>query len=670
MKKVLVLFLVCFTMIYAQNESMKLKLPAIFSDNMVLQQKTDAAVWGTAEANQKITVKGSWGKSVTVKSKEDGSWLAKIKTPKAGGPFELAVTSGNEKIEYKNVLIGEVWLCSGQSNMEMPLAGWPPQDTIYTAANEIPAANYPNLRLFTVTRAISIVPEKDCKGKWSECTPENAASFSATAFFFGKKLMKDLNIPIGLIHSSWGGTPAEAWTSGKDLSVIPEYKELIEKFVGSKDELEKLLTWLENCPQIDLTKNDDENIWRDVELSDKECFAINYDDSKWLDVNMPGNFDKIGLNTFDGVIWYRKQVEIPETWLNKDLIIALGPIDDMDATYINGVKVGGFEKEGFWQVERNHVIPAELVKDKKLTIAVRVIDNQGGGGFNGTAEKFRLHLKGANESISIAGAWKYLPVSEYRNGKLYVFNAATLEYLNRPKLTGEISAYVPTTLYNAMISPLIPFNLRGAIWYQGESNTGQPELYKKIFPMMINNWRNDWKNQFSFYFTQIAPYRYGEGTNSQLLREAQFQSMSVAKTGMAVTLDIGNVDNIHPGNKKDVGERLALWALAKDYGKKISYSGPIYKTAKLVNGEMHLTFDHSNNMQIKMRNGKTNFQIAGDDKVFKDANVIVRANKLVVFSSDVKEPKAVRYCWSDIDEATLFNQSGLPASSFRTDDWK
>lgn len=670
MKKAVILFLLCITLINAQSESMKLKLPAIFSDNMVLQQKTEAAVWGTAEANQKITVKGSWGKSAAVKSKEDGSWIANIKTPKAGGPFVLTVSSGNEKIEYKNVLIGEVWLCSGQSNMEMPLAGWPPQDTIHGATKEIPAANYPNLRLFTVTRATSVVPEKDCKGKWSECTPENASSFSATAFFFGKKLMKELNIPIGLIHSSWGGTPVEAWISGKDLSAIPEYKALLDKFAGSKGELEKLLAWLENCPQIDLTKIDDENIWRDVDLKDKECSTVTYDDSKWLDINMPGSFDKIGFNTFDGAIWYRKQVEIPESWLNKDLIVSLGPIDDMDAAYVNGVKVGGFEKPGYWQVERNHIIPAELVKEKKLTIAVRVIDNQGGGGFNGSAEKFLLHLKGTAENISIAGNWKYLPVAEYRNGKFYVFNASALEYFNRPKLTLEISAYVPTTLYNAMIYPLIPFNLRGAIWYQGESNTGRAEQYKTLFPMMINNWRIDWNNKFSFYFTQIAPYRYGEGTNSHLLREAQFQSMSVPKTGMAVTLDIGIVDNIHPGNKRDVGERLALWALAKDYGKKISYSGPIYKTAKAVNGEMHLTFAHSEGMQVKLRNGKTNFQIAGDDKEFKDANVIVRADKLVLFSPDVKEPKAVRYCWSDIEEATLFNKAGLPASSFRTDDWK
>lgn len=670
MKNVIVLSLICFSLLFAQTEMTKLKLPAIFSDNMVLQQKTDAAFWGNAEPNQKISIVTSWGKNISTKSKKDGTWLVKIKTPKAGGPFEVKVTSGSETISYKNVLIGEVWLCSGQSNMEMPLAGWPPRDTIHGATKEIPAANYPNLRLFTVTRSTSTVPEKDCTGTWSECSPENAASFSATAFFFGKKLMTELNIPIGLIHSSWGGTPVEAWTDAKNLSTIPKYKEIIDMYANAKGEYEKLVAWLAALPQIDLSQNADENKWRDVDLKDKECSAVNYDDSKWFDASMPCNYDKLGLSNFDGVIWYRKQIEIPETWLNKELVLELGPIDDMDATYVNGVKVGGFEKDGFWQVERVHVIPADLVKDKKLIIAIRVLDNQGGGGFNGTSEKFRLHLKATAENISIAGPWKYLPVAEYRNGKFYVFDAATLAYLNRPKLSIEISAYMPTTLYNAMISPLVPYNLRGAIWYQGESNTGEPELYKTVFPMMINNWRNDFKNQLSFYFTQISPFRYDAGTNSQYLREAQFQSLSVPKTGMAVTLDIGNIENIHPGNKKDVGERLAIWALAKDYGKKVVYSGPLYKSYSIQKDKIVLAFDNSNGLEIKLRDGKSNFQIAGDDKVFKDAFVNISDNKLIVSSPEVKEPKAVRYCWSDIAEGTLFNSAGLPASSFRTDDWK
>lgn len=669
MKKVFVLLLLAISTVICQTEISKLKLPAIFSDNMVLQQKNEAAVWGSAEVNQKVTVTASWGKSVSVNANSDGTWSTKIKTPKAGGPFEVIVSSGNEKIIFKNVLIGEVWLCSGQSNMEMPLAGWPPADTIHGATKEIPAANYPNLRLFTVKRAVSSAPEKDCIGNWSVCTPEMASTFSATAFFFGKKLMEELKIPIGLIHSSWGGTPAEAWTSGKDLSSLPLYKDLMEKFANSKQEYERLFSWLNQLPQINLSQ-DTSTIWGKLDFKDSECSKINYDDSKWPEINMPGSWDIIGLGNFDGTLWFRKQIEIPETWLNKDLILSLGPIDDMDATYVNGVKVGGFEEEGYWQAERNYVIPAELTKEKNLTIAVRVIDNQGGGGMYGSADKFLLHLKGTAESISIGGTWKYLPVAEYRDTKFYVYEPTNLEFANRPKVSVEVSAFSPTTLYNAMVSPLIPYNLRGAIWYQGESNTGDAEFYKKVFPIMINNWRSDWKNQFSFYYTQIAPFNYGEETSSQLLREAQLLSLSVPKTGMAVTLDIGNVDNIHPGNKKDVGERLARWALAKDYGKKVVVSGPVYKSAKVANGKMILSFDYADQLEIKLRDGKNNFVIAGDDKLFTEAIVEIKGKTLIVSSPNVKEPKAVRYCWSDITEGTLFNGVGLPASSFRTDDWK
>lgn len=670
MKKICVLLLITISTVICQTEISKLKLPAIFSDNMVLQQKNEAAVWGSAEANQKVIVKASWGKSVSVNTKSDGTWFTKIKTPKAGGPFELVVSSGNEKIIYKNVLIGEVWLCSGQSNMEMPLAGWPPADTIHGATKEIPAANYSNMRFFTVTRSISSVPEKDCDGTWTECTPENASAFSATAFFFGKKLMEELKIPIGLIHSSWGGTPVESWTSGKELSIIPQYKELIDKFANSKQEYERLHAWLNQLQQLDISQSTSDFSWAKIDLKDNECSNVDYDDSKWHEINMPSSWDGIGLANFDGALWFRKQIEIPETWLNKDLVLSLGPIDDMDVTYVNGIKVGGFEEPGFWQVERNHIIPAELVKQKILNVAVRVIDNQGGGGMYGSADKFRLHLKATDESISITGTWKYLPVAEYRTGKFFLFNPNNLEFMNRPKLSIEVSAYSPTTLYNAMISPLVPYNMRGAIWYQGESNTGDAELYKKVFPIMINNWRSDWKRQLSFYYTQIAPFRYDEGTNSQLLREAQFQSMSVPKTGMAVTMDIGTIENVHPGNKKDVGERLARWALAKDYGKKVVVSGPVYKSAKVVNGKIVLSFDYADQLEIKLRDGKNNFLIAGEDKLFTEAIVEIKGKTLIVSSPNVKEPKAVRYCWSDIAEGTLFNGSGLPSSSFRTDDWK
>ncbi len=582
----------------------------------------------------------------------------------------MKVVCGGDSIQYKNILMGEVWLCSGQSNMEMPLAGWPPSDTIFTAANEIPIANYLNLRFFTVDRATAISPEEDCKGSWSLCSPSTASTFSATAFFFGKKLMTDLNVPIGLIHSSWGGSPIEAWMGAEPLSKFPEYAEYIKGMEKFKEESEKLKVWLANLPQIDMQGKSGTNIWENLDFGDAMMSNPDFDDSKWQTTEMPSDWANFGFGNFDGVIWFRTIINIPDSWLNKDLTISLGPIDDMDVTFVNGSRVGGYETGGHWQTERNYLIPAKLVNSKSLQIAVRVLDNMQGGGMYGRGESFRIHLKDTQESISIAGKWKYLPVAEFRNSTFYLYSGNNFDFVSRPKITSEVTSNSPTTLFNAMINPIAPFKIRGAIWYQGESNTWNPDRYTELFPMMVENWRELWGDKFSFYFTQIAPYRYNKGTNSELLREAQFLSMSVPKSGMAVTLDIGNPLNIHPGNKKDVGERLALWALAKDYGKKIPYSGPVYRSHTVENGAVLISFEHSDGLILKPVAGKLNFQIAGDDKVFYEATAVVNGTNVVVSSPMVKNPVAVRYCWNDTAEATLFNGAGLPASSFRTDKWK
>lgn len=654
----------------AKVDSPGLKLPSIFSDNMVLQQNFDVAVWGSAQAGQEVNITTSWGGSVTTSANNEGKWSGKIKTPAAGGPYELKVVCGVDSIRYKNILMGEVWLCSGQSNMEMPLGGWPPNDTIFTAANQIPNANYPNLRFFTVERTTSISPEEDCKGSWSLCTPATASTFSATAFFFGKKLMTDLNVPIGLIHSSWGGSPIEAWMGAEPLSNFPEYAEYIKGMENYKEESERLKTWLAKLPQIDMNGKSGTNIWENLDFGDATMSNLNFDDSNWPTTDMPADWSIFGFGNFDGVIWFRTKIDIPDNWMNRELTLSLGPIDDMDVTFVNGSRVGGYETGGHWQTERNYLIPAKLVNSKSLLIAVRVLDNMQGGGMYGRVESFQLRLNGTTESISIAGKWRYLPVAEYKNSIFYLYSGNNFDFTSRPKVTSEVTSNSPTTLFNAMINPIVPFKIRGAIWYQGESNTYNPDRYKELFPLMVENWRNLWGDQFSFYFTQIAPYRYNEGTNSQFLREAQFLSMSIPKSGMAVTLDIGNPLNIHPGNKKDVGERLALWALLKDYNKNISHSGPVYKSFSTDRSEIILSFDHSDGLILKPLAGKFNFQIAGDDKIFYEATAVVNGTNIIVSSPKVKSPVAVRYCWSDTAEATLFNGAGLPASSFRTDKWK
>ncbi len=671
MKTFSILFIILIFTSINFSQGTKLILPAIFSDNMVMQQKSMSPFWGKAEPNSEIRIKGSWGEKASAKVSEDSSWMVKLKTPEAGGPYTVTVQSGNDKIEFKNVLIGEVWLCSGQSNMEMPLEGWPPMSPIKNSAEEIKNANYPDIRLFTVARAVSNKPEFNCTGSWSECDSTAAAKFSATAYFFGRKLYKELKIPIGLIHSSWGGTPIEAWTSDKYLREMGRYDSTLNKIVTSGGEIKAQKDWIMNHPVIDITNKPLKNRWKNLDFNDEQCSNTNFDDSPWQSMNLPTLWESAEIGDFDGIVWFRKKIDIPKAWLNQNLVLELGPIDDMDRTFVNGKLVGATEEEGYWQQERIYNVPKELVNDSILTIAVRVMDTQGGGGIYGDKSKMKIHPANSKEEISIAGPWKFLPTAELINMKFYVYGAKGEEYLSRPKTSVDITAYTPTTLYNAMIHPLIPFDIKGAIWYQGEANTGEPKLYAKLFPLMIKNWRDDWgENSFPFYFVQIAPWDYGKETHSEVLRESQLKTLSVPNTGMAVTLDIGEAENIHPADKQDVGKRLALWALAKDYDKDVVYSGPVYKSMEVIGDKISLTFEYiDGGLVLKNPSGIDNFYIAGKDKKFVKADVNIDGEHLIVSSSEVKNPISVRYAWSNIVQGTLFNKAGLPASSFRTDDW-
>jgi sialate O-acetylesterase len=648
-----------------------IEIPSIFSDNMVLQQNSDVSFWGKAEANQNVNVTGSWGSTANTSVQADGSFMLKLKTPKAGGPYQVYLQIGDTTIIYKNVLIGEVWVCSGQSNMEMPLSGWLPGDSIANSDYEIKNANNNYIRLFTVSRAVSNKKEFNCIGNWKKMNPETVSEFSATAFFFAKKLYEELKIPIGLIHISWGGTPAEAWSSNEFLKPLGDFDEVLGKMKTSDDEFIKYKNWLNEHTVIDLRNNQADTRWENLSFNDDSCSTISFNDSQWKEMNLPTKWESTEAGNFDGVIWFRKKIQVPDNWKNQELVLNLGPIDDMDRTYVNGKLVGAVEKTGFWQKDRIYKVPKELVQSNELVIAVRVMDNQGGGGIWGANEKLNIHSLISDEKISLSGNWKYLPVAEYQEQIFYVFGVDKNDYYQRPIMSVEISAYSPTTLYNAMIHPLIPYNIKGVIWYQGEANVGNPKQYQKLFPSMIKNWRNDWKlGDFPFYYVQIAPYNYGEQSHSELLREAQLKSLSVPNTGMVVTLDIGNPQNIHPSNKNDVGGRLALIALAKTYNKKNSYSGPVYKSMKIQKDKIILTFDYSKSgLVLKELNGENNFLIAGPDKVFKKAKVKIENNKFIVTSDEVKNPVAVRYAFTNTSEATLFNKDGLPASSFRTDDW-
>jgi len=673
-------FFIAVTMFFSLSsfsQPSQFTLASLFTDNLVLQQKSDAPIWGKGKPGAIVSITPSWGKKVKSIVQPDSHWTMKLKTPKAGGPFTISFVHNGDTTKLNNVLIGEVWLCSGQSNMEMPLEGWPPENPIDNSAMEIQRAAFPKIRLFTVGHSISLEQNDTCVGTWKECTPKVASKFGATGFFFGKKLHQELNVPIGLIQSAWGGTPVQAWTSEKFITQHKNYLDFPSDLKQSREQFAAYMAWLYSHKVIDISSRAMGEQFKGLTFDDSVYARTDFNDSSWKEMNLPKGWEQTEVGEFDGVLWFRKQIEIPKHWLNKELVLEFGPIDDCDLAYINGKRIGGLDTGSPWNINRIYSVPAEIVNDSLLTIAVQVIDNGGGGGFWGHKEQLNIHprqvestIKDDSEKINLAGNWKYMPVAEYRDSKFCVFDVASREFYTRPRVLFEISSQTPTTLYNGMIAPLVPYAMKGAIWYQGESNTKDPEAYKTLFPLMIKNWRNDWQNDFSFYFVQIAPFNYSQGEQSQRLREAQLQTLSVPKTGMAVTLDIGNASNIHPSNKTDVGERLARWALAKDYAKKIPYSGPKYKSYKIKNNAMILLFEFADGLNIKMRNGKTYFEIAGEDSVFKEATVTVKGKTLLVRSTEVTKPIAVRYAWDDIAEAVLFNKTGLPASSFRTDNWK
>ena len=667
MKIVTFLLFIALTFTGCQNGPSDIKLPSLIGNNMLLQQKTNARIWGTAAPGHKISVTASWNEKGQSTAGKDGKWSVILPVPEAGGPYTITIAGRDTSILIENILSGEVWFCSGQSNMEMPVEGWPPKDTIMHSAETIAGAGISQIRLFNVQRNISGEPLNDCTGRWEISSPSSVRSFSATAYFFGKKLYSELNVPIGLIESAWGGTPAESWISSESLQSAGEFMTELAAIKDVTPSLEEYHSWLSRHKQIDIKPGGDDQ-WKDISFGDENAASPDFDDAGWPVMAVPGKFEDI-TGEFDGAIWYRRKVEIPRQMKGKDLVLSLGPIDDMDRTYFNGQLVGASEIAGLWQVDRNYNVPAALVKNSINTIAVRVLDTQGGGGICGEPGKMKLSLlNNPSTSILIEGDWKYQPVAELIGSKFYLYDLASNEFFSktRPKTLGP---YTPSVLFNAMVNPVLPYQIKGAIWYQGESNVGRADQYAKIFPLMIGNWREAWKiKDFHFYFVQIAPYVYSnlDSTESAYLREAQEKALQTAHTGMVVTLDIATVQNIHPPFKKEVGERLALIALAKDYGKEVPYSGPVYKSFLRDGSSVKIQFDNIESGLVAKDGNLSEFEIAGANGKYVKAVARIVNNEVVVSAPGVPDPILVRYCWRNGAQATLFNRAGLPASQFRT----
>lgn len=641
-----------------KQQSIPLHLPPLFSDQMVLQQQGQAIIWGKYNPNEAVKIAGSWGAEVRTLADKQGKWTAKLPGPEAGGPFTLTITTADSTLIIQDIMAGEVWLASGQSNMEMSLKGWPPRDPLLNSAEEIASANYPQIRMFTVERNISAAPLDELRGSWEAASPATAGDFSATAYFFARRLHQELGVPIGIIHSSWGGTEAEAWTSEGQLRELGDFNNMLPS--SQKGKIEEIEAWFAALPRHPIPDGD--SAWDSLNLGDLAVIQADFQDQDWDEIELPGRFDVFPTGAMDGVIWFRKTFEVQE--LSSDYVLTLGAVDDMDITYINGQRIGSMLGSGKWNVPRSYQVPRSVLAQGKNTIVIRAIDTGGGGSIGGP-----LQLKNnAGSTISLEGSWRYKVIAEIHNGAFYAYELEASGFAERPALT-QLSQHTPTVLFNAMIHPLIPYEIKGVIWYQGESNVGRAAQYQRLFPAMIKDWRSHWEKTFPFYYVQIAPYHYNPNPDpstdvSQKLREAQRLSLKAPKTGMVVTMDIGNYENIHPANKQEVGKRLAGWALAKDYGKDLVFSGPLFKQAEQAGNSLVIYFDHIGSGLMAGEDGLIGFEIAGAEGKYFPAEARIEGEKVVLSNPAVELPLHARYAWRDHGIASLFNEEGLPASTF------
>ncbi|MDQ6904596.1 MAG: sialate O-acetylesterase [Bacteroidota bacterium] len=646
-----------FAYAYPPGEKKALTVCNLFSNHMVLQQQTDVSFWGKATPGANLSVSGSWGKNALARANTNGNWKLKIATPVAGGPYTITIKTSDSSITINDVLIGEVWLASGQSNMDLPLAGWPPNDTVFNATHEIAQANYPAIRFLKVPFNISVSPLDSIGGKWLPASPETAGNFSATAYFYAKKLYQELHVPIGIIQSSIGGTPVEAWTSKGYLKKMGDFNRTLEGLTS----LDSVTTsWFKKWPVQKIPATDED--WQNIQFTDSEASATNFDDKQWKEIKLPGRFDELSSGEFDGAMWFRKEFMIDD--VSTDYTLNIGGIDDMDATYINGKKIGGLVGKGSANLPREMAIAKSLLTKGKNTIAIRAVDTGGPGSISSAMTI--SNDKGV--TISLEGVWKKRLVAEIQKGKFYTYGLQA-DLTKRPDLF-QLNSNTPSVLFNAMINPLVPYTIKGTIWYQGESNVGRAEQYKRLFPNMIEDWRSKWGYQFPFYFVQLAPYNYTDPLQkgqSQKLRNAQQFALKLPRTGMVSTLDIGRLSSAHPTHKQEVGERLARFALANDYGKNLVKSGPVYKNIILSGNKILVEFSSAGTGLVTGNKGLYGFEIAGADKLYAKGKAEIINNKVVVSNSSVHYPIYVRYAWSDSSTASLFNKEGLPAATFTSE---
>ena len=633
-----------FHRLHADEPQPAFRTAGIFTDHMVLQRDQPLPIWGWAAPGRAVTVEvGSH--SARTRANAEGRWRVTLPALESGkGPLTMTVKAGDETIRLTDILVGEVWLCSGQSNMKWAVRGFADGEA------EIKAANHPNIRLFTVPNKTAIDPQDDVVGQWQACSPETIGDFSAVGYYFGRELNERINVPIGLINSSVGGTIIEAWTRHEEISRLPGMtKRIAEVQDDFYDPLiiQKIARATSSLQALREAKANDELA--------RKMSGPDLDISSWKTMEIPNAWGKAGLPDFRGMVWFRKTIDVPASWAGKNLVLHLDRILEGDVTWFNGQRVGATPVH-LYHKPRVYSIPASLVKAGPNTITVRVTDTFRSRGLSGKPDAMALCVAGSEETdrIGLAGPWRYKPGVQLH---------ASLPY-------PDDHVNHPTLLYSTMIHPLVPFAIRGITWYQGEQNNGDGMLYFDKMQALIQSWRNVFlRPDAPFYFVQIAPYRYGDNEFAlPELWEAQTAALDIPHTGMAVISDIGNVANIHPQNKQDVGKRLALWALAKDYGQNdLVHSGPLYKSMAIEAGKIRLSFNHTGS-GLASRDAKPLdwFEIAGEDGKFVKAQAVIDGNTIVVSSDAIAKPTAARFAWHQEAQPNLINKEGLPAGPFRT----
>lgn len=620
----------------------KLVLSPLLSDGMVLQRETPVKLWGKAGPNEKlrITIRG---KTYSTTTDARGNWLLVLAPMSSGGPFTLVIQGRNDEVKIHDILVGDVWLLGGQSNMELPISR-----TLDLYENEVKNADNPLLRQFSVPMVYAFqAPREELSGgQWKAVTPENILEFSAVGYFFAQALYEKYHLPIGLVCTAVGGTPIEAWLSEEALRKIGGYEEIIDR---CKDdhyirttmaaEIERMNRWNQQLNEKDEGYQGGARPWSQPA----------YNDSFWNTLLIPDSWVGSELEPINGAVWFRKTVEVTEERLRDDVLLRLGTIIDADETYINGVLVGNTD---YKYPPRKYPVPHEILHAGTNTIAVRVISHRGVGGF---VKNKPYCLTVGSEEYDLSGAWKY---------KI----GAVLPPLSHP----TSFHYKPTGVYNGMIAPLKNYCFKGILWYQGESNAQQPDNYHMLFKELINNWRNNWqRGDLPFLFVQLPNFLASimEKTteaNWAKIREAQRLTLSVPNTAMAVTIDAGEDNDLHPQNKKTVGNRLALCARRLVYEEKVVAQGPFLQKMKVRGRFVELFFAGIGKGLVAKGGLLGGFELCGADQKFYPAIAGIAGDRILVSSQAVAQPVGVRYAWTDNPTtANLYNQDGLPASPFQ-----